>query len=72
MKAQKAKEELSRCLKENKTITIRKLKKLLTDLNMSLESSESKEVRYLKREIRNLIKVNKKLRKRIKEMKGND
>ncbi|MBT2215860.1 hypothetical protein KK120_08860 [Virgibacillus dakarensis] len=68
MKAQKAKEELSRCLKENKTITIRKLKKLLTDLNMSLEPSETKEVRYLKREIRNLIKANKKLKQKIRRM----
>lgn len=68
MKAQKAKEELSRCLKENKTITIRKLKSLLGALNISLEPSETKEVRYLKREIRNLIKANKKLKQKIRRL----
>ena len=41
-------------LNHQQTISINKLKKLMQSMNMSLEPSESKEVRYLKREIKNL------------------
>jgi hypothetical protein len=54
MKYPKAKETLQHALDNQSTITISKLKKLMGDLNITLESSESKEVEYLKKRISKL------------------
>lgn len=54
MKYKNAKEQLEHALNNQKTIYIPKLKRLMMDLNMSLESSKDKEVMYLKGEIKKL------------------
>lgn len=59
MKYEQAKAQLQHALKHQKTISIPKLNTLLQSVNISLEPSESVEVKYLKNEI-------KKLRKQLK------
>lgn len=51
-----AKAEFQHALDKQTTISISKLKRLMGDLNMTLEASESKEVAYLKAEIKKLKK----------------
>ena len=63
MKFHEAKSQFKHALKHQKTIQISKLKRLMQSMNISLEPSESKEVRYLKNEI-------KKLKKELKRYKG--
>lgn len=60
MKHLEAKKQLQRALDNQKTIIISKLKLLMQSMNMSLEPSESKEIRYLKNEIKKLRKRQKK------------
>lgn len=60
MNHKQAKDELQHCLNANQTITISKLKGLMQALNMTLEPSENKEVKYLRREI---VKLNKKIQR---------
>ena len=54
MKFKEAKKQFQHALDHQQTISINKLKKLMQSMNMNLEPSEEKEVRYLKREIKNL------------------
>lgn len=56
MKYQEAKKQLEYALKYQKTIRVTRLKTLMQSLNISLKSSESKEVAYLKNEIKKLQK----------------
>jgi polyhydroxyalkanoate synthesis regulator phasin len=58
-----AKTTLQHALDNQTTISISKLKNLMSDLNMTLESSDSKEVNYLKNEIKKLRKHIGKLQK---------
>jgi hypothetical protein len=60
LKYEQAKAQLQHALKHQKTISIPKLNTLLQSMNISLEASESVEVKYLKSEI-------KKLRKQLKK-----
>ncbi len=59
MNYEEAKRQLKQALDNQQTISISRLKRLMQIMNMSLEPSESAEVRYLKNEIR---KLNKKLK----------
>lgn len=59
MKYAEAKRQFEHALNNQKTISISKLRRIMQAMNITLEPSESKEVRYLKNEI-------KKLRKQIK------
>ncbi|GIN74011.1 hypothetical protein J14TS2_44860 [Bacillus sp. J14TS2] len=61
MNYEEAKRQLKHALENQQTISISKLKNLMTALNITLEPSRDKEVRYLKNEIR---KLNKKLKGR--------
>jgi len=54
MKYYEAKKQFEYALKNQKTITIPKLRKLMQVMRISLEPSESVEIRYLKGEIRKL------------------
>lgn len=54
MKYQEAKKQFKHALKHQHTISISKLSKLMQAMNISLESTESKEISYLKNEIRKL------------------
>lgn len=63
MKFKEAKKQFQYALDHQKTISINKLKKLMQSMNMNLEPSEEKEVRYLKREIKNLHRHIRKIRK---------
>jgi len=63
MNHNEAKQQLQHALKNQQTISINKLKNLMQALNMSLEPSKDKEVRYLKGEIKSL-------RKHIRKLKG--
>lgn len=63
MTYQEAKDYLQRALATQHTISIPKLKQLMNDLNITLESTESKEVKYLKNEVKNLHKHIRKLQK---------
>jgi hypothetical protein len=65
LKYEQAKAQLQHALKHQKTISIPKLNMLLQSMNISLEASESVEVKYLKSEI-------KKLRKQLKKNGGNE
>ena len=65
MKYEQAKAQLKHALKHQKTISITKLNTLLQSMNISLNPSESVEVKYLKSEIR-------KLRKQLKKNGGNE
>ena len=56
MKYDEAKRQFEHALNNQKTITIPKLKRIMQVMNITLEPSESKEVRYLKNEIKNLRK----------------
>lgn len=56
MKYDEAKRQFEYALNNQKTIAIPKLKRIMQSMNISLEPSESKEVRYLKNEIKNLRK----------------
>lgn len=58
-----AKDTLQDVLNNQVTIRVSKLKDLLNDLNFTLEPSESKEVMYLKNEVKKLHKVIRKLQK---------
>lgn len=58
-----AKTTLQDVLDNQTTIRVSKLKNLMSDLNMTLESSESKEVNYLKNEVKKLHKHIRKLQK---------
>lgn len=60
MKYDEAKRQFEYALNNQKTIAIPKLKRIMQSMNISLEPSESKEVRYLKNEIKNLRKQLKK------------
>lgn len=59
-KYQEAKEQFQHALEHQQTISIAKLKRLMQIMNMSLDPSESAEVKYLKGEIQ---KLNKKLKR---------
>lgn len=61
IKYHEAKKQFKRALDSQKTISIPKLKTLMQSLNMSLEPTENKEIRYLKGEIKKLRNKNKKL-----------
>ena len=63
MKFKEAKKQLQHALDHQKTISINKLKKLMQSMNMNLESSRDREVEYLKREIKNLHRHIKKIKK---------
>ncbi|MEK3995651.1 hypothetical protein MKY29_12920 [Psychrobacillus sp. FSL K6-2365] len=65
----KAKSILQDALDHHSTISIPKLKKLMSALNMNLESTETKEVKYLKNEVK---KLHKHIRKLQKELAQND
>ena len=58
-----AKSSLQDALDHQSTISIPKLKKLMSALNMTLESNESKEVKYLKNEVKKLHQHIRKLQK---------
>jgi transposase-like protein len=60
-----AKSILQYALDHQSTISIPKLKKLLQALSIGLESTESKEVKYLKNEVKKLHKHIRKLQKEI-------
>ncbi len=53
-----AKNQLQHALNHQQTISIHKLRKLMQNLNMSVDSSRGKEVEYLKNEIKKLKKEN--------------
>ena len=57
------KSTLQEALDNQTTISISKLKKLLQALNIGLESTESKEVKFLKKEVKNLHRHIRKLQK---------
>ncbi|MGY0692957.1 hypothetical protein ACW2QC_09240 [Virgibacillus sp. FSP13] len=61
MTEKQAYSELEKCLRNNKTITISKLKKLLTALEMDINAIKGAS---------NLRMQNKKLRKKIARLKG--
>lgn len=61
---EEAKKQLQEALNNQKTISIPKLKRLLQTLNISLEPSKEKEVKYLKGEIKNLRKKIKRLKRK--------
>ena len=63
MKYKETKQQLQEALNNQKTISIPKLKRLLQTLNISLEPSKDKEIKYLKGEIRNLHKQIRRLRR---------
>ena len=62
---EEAKKQLQEALNNQKTISIPKLKRLLQTLNISLEPSKDKEIKYLKGEIRNLHKQIRRLRRAL-------
>ena len=66
MKYNQAKQELENVLNNQKTVEVSKLKELMQSLNLSLEPSEDKEVKFLRGEVR---KLNQDVRK-IKEWVG--
>ena len=70
MKYKEAKQQLQEALNNQKTISIPKLKRLLQTLNISLESSKDKEIKYLKGEIRNLHKQIRRLRRAREDGEG--
>ena len=63
MKFKEAKKQLQHALDHQQTISINKLKKLMQSMNMNLETSRDREVEYLKREIKNLHRHIKKIKK---------
>jgi hypothetical protein len=64
MKYSEAREELRRVLNEQKTVSVPKLRRLITAMNISLrEDKPNEEVTYLKGEIKRLRKENNALRK---------
>ena len=63
MKFKQAKQDLQHVLDHQSTISIPKLKRLMSALNINLESTESKEVKYLKNEVKKLHKHIRKLQK---------
>ena len=65
MTHKQAKEQLQHALDNQKTISVSKLKRLMQALNISLEPSKDKEVKYLKGEIRNLHKQIRRLRRAL-------
>ena len=66
MKYNQAKQELENVLNKQKTVEVSKLKELMQSLNLSLEPSKDKEVKFLRGEVR---KLNQDVRK-IKEWVG--
>lgn len=52
MKYKEAQIELRRCLQEDETIDIPKLRALMNDLNIGIKSSEDNEVNFLKGQLR--------------------
>lgn len=57
LKYQEAQQELRRILKEQQTVSVPKLKKILNSLNISLKKpSSQQEIDYLKSEIKKLKK----------------
>lgn len=64
MRYQEAKDYFQRALAEQQTISIPKLKQLMNDLNLTLEPTDSKEVKFLKNEVK---KLNRHIRKLQKE-----
>ena len=65
MTHKQAKRQLQHALDNQKTISVSKLKRLMQALNISLEPSKDKEVKYLKGEIRNLHKQIRRLRRAL-------
>ena len=63
MKFKEAKRQFQHALDHQKTISINKLKNLMQDMNISLDPSRDREVEYLKREIKNLHRHIKKIKK---------
>lgn len=61
LKYHQAKQEFEHALNHQQTISVAKLRRLMQVMNMSLEPSTDKEVKYLKGEIK---KLNKKLREK--------
>lgn len=68
MKYHEAKKQFKYALKHQQTISIPKLSKLMQSMNMSLESTENKEIRYLKNEIRKLREENERTNKQSRTM----
>ena len=68
MEFKQAKQDLQDILDHQSTISIPKLKGLMSALNITLESTESKEVKYLKNEVKKLHKHIRKLQKENKEI----
>uniref|UniRef100_A0A0M0KM21 Uncharacterized protein n=1 Tax=Halalkalibacterium halodurans TaxID=86665 RepID=A0A0M0KM21_ALKHA len=67
LKYQEAQQELRRILKEQQTVSVPKLKKILNSLNISLKKpSSQQEIDYLKSEIKKLKKMLK-IRSRLNE-----
>lgn len=72
MNYKKAKRVLQYALDHQDRISISKLKKLMEDMNITLESSEGKELDYLKSEIKKMkyaIYENKRLRNENRKLK---
>ena len=63
MKFKEAKKQLQHALDHQQTISINKLKNLMESMNMNLEPSRDREIEYLKREIKNLHRHIKKIKK---------
>src|SRR5690625_143652 len=59
----KARKQLGHALRNQKTISINKLKKILNSMNVSLkESPDTVEIKYLKNEIKKLVRENRRLK----------
>lgn len=59
----KARKQLRHALRNQKTISINKLKRILNSMNVSLkESPDTIEIKYLKNEIKKLVKENRRLK----------
>ena len=67
MKYKQARSELEYALKHQKTINVSKLKLILQAMNVGLDDKESREVMFLKCEIRNRGKRIKRLEKKLEE-----
>lgn len=70
MKYEKAKSEFRHALDHQQTISIKKLRKLMQVMNMSLQPSKDVEVAYLRDEIKKLKKKSKKKKKKKRSLKN--
>lgn len=69
MKYKQARSQLEYALKHQKTINVSKLKLILQAMNVGLDDAKSREVTFLKREIKNRGKRIKQLEKKLEECK---